>query len=75
MGKNWRARDERRRLQEEERERQAQIEAEALEAKDRLPLEYIIDFDCNDMEGVRYVLRRLAKAQALQLDLMKRNLK
>jgi hypothetical protein len=75
MAKDWRARDERRRLAEEERERQNQIEAEAIAAKDRMDLDYLIDRECNDMEDVRYILRRLAKAQALQLDLIKRNLK
>lgn len=75
MGKDYRSRDARRREMEEERERQAQIEAEALAAKDRMSLDYVIDFECNDMEGVRYVLHRLAKAQQLQLDLLKRTLK
>jgi len=71
MGKDWRKRDERRRELEEEREREAQAEAEAIAAKDRMDLDYLIEFDCNDMEGVRYILRRLAKAQALQLELLK----
>ncbi|MBD9511525.1 hypothetical protein IB265_32740 [Ensifer sp. ENS10] len=70
MARDWRSRDERRRNQEEERERQNQIEFEALEAKDRLPLDYLID-QVSDMEDVRYVLRRLAKASALQTELIK----
>jgi hypothetical protein len=70
MSRNWRERDESRRLREEERERQNQIEFEALEAKDRLPLDYIID-QVSDMEDVKYVLRRLAKASALQTELIK----
>lgn len=74
MGK-WRDRDERRRLAEEERERQNQIAADALEAKDRMDLDYLIELDCNNMEDVRYILRRLAKAQALQLELLKRMIK
>lgn len=75
MARDWRARDERRRLAEEEFERRNQIAAEALEVKDRMDLDYLIECDCNNMEDVRYILRRLAKAQALQLELLKRMIK
>lgn len=71
MSKDWRKRDERRRELEEEREREAQKEAEALEVKNATPLEYLIEFECNNMEDVRYLLLRMAKTQALQLELIK----
>lgn len=71
MGKDWRKRDERRQRLEEERQLERQREAEELALKDKMDLEYLIEFECNDMESARYILRRLAKAQALQLELIK----
>ncbi|MGV1754781.1 hypothetical protein [Agrobacterium sp. CG674] len=75
MTKDWRKRDERRREEEERRERENQAIADEIARKDEASLDYIIEYETNDMEGVRYVLQRLARAQQLQLDLIKRNMK
>lgn len=71
MARNSASRSAFRRQKEEEFERQRQAEAEALEAKDRTDLEYLIDFECKDMDDIRYILKRMAKVQALQLKLLK----
>lgn len=71
MSRN-RNRDEQRRAYDEQMAAERQAEAEELARKDALDLPYLIDMETHTIADVKYVLLRLAKAQALQLELLKR---
>jgi hypothetical protein len=71
MAKNSAARNERRRAMEDAWEAEALAKAEEQARKDGTPLEFLID-EVRSWEEVQYVLKRLAKAVALQTELLKR---
>ena len=56
------------------RQEEYRREAELKEEKDACSLEYLID-QASNLEDIKYVLHRMHRAQQLQLELLKRNLK